>query len=85
VEQALAPFVSFPFIVASEPDEALGERIILILEKMDDSVIPNFSEAFSVLQPYEKPKRIYTVSRFPYTETGKVKRHDVIKMLRKYK
>ncbi|MAN60223.1 MAG: O-succinylbenzoic acid--CoA ligase [Flavobacteriaceae bacterium] len=85
VEEKLAAHITYPFIIASEIDEALGERIILILEKRDEALLPNYAQAFATLHPYEKPKRIYTVSEFPYTETGKVKRNDVIQMLRKYK
>ncbi len=85
VEQQLQTYISYPFIIASEKDEALGERLILVLEKNSDEQLPNYTEAFSKLAPYEKPKRIYTVSKFAYTKTGKVKRRHIMEVVRKYR
>ncbi|MFC7357589.1 AMP-binding protein [Jejudonia soesokkakensis] len=84
VEQKLADVIDFPFIITSQPDEALGERVILVIENKHEVSIPNYSEAFETLQPYEKPKKIYTVSKFPYTENGKIKRNEVLSVLKKY-
>ena len=85
LEEKLAGSIDFPFIIASETDEELGERVILILENKDDTSVPNYSEAFSKLEAYERPKKIYTLSKFPYTDTDKIKRKDVLKVLGKYK
>lgn len=85
IEEKLAEVIKIPFIVASEKDDALGERVILILEKKNEATTENYAEAFSKLKSYEKPKKIYTLSNFPYTETGKIKRGDVLKVLQKYK
>ena len=84
-EEKLASFIDFPFIIAPEKDEVLGERVILILESKEGVEIPNYSEAFATLSPYERPKKIYTISRFPYTETGKIKRGDVFRLLKGYR
>ncbi|QNJ99157.1 AMP-binding protein [Constantimarinum furrinae] len=85
IEQKLVKSIELPFIIASETDELLGERVILILEKAEETALQNYSEAFSTLESYERPKKIYTISKFPYTETGKIKRTDVIQLLKKYK
>ncbi len=85
VEEKLASTIKLPFLIASEKDEVLGERVILILEKKDEIPLPDFAEAFSKLSAYERPKKIYTVSTFVYTETEKIKRNDILKLLRKYK
>jgi O-succinylbenzoic acid--CoA ligase len=84
LEAKLAPHISNNFLIASEKDPELGERVIMVFEGNEDTV-PNLSEAFQKLQPHERPKRVYSLSRFVFTETGKLKRKDVLKVLQKYK
>lgn len=72
------------FIIASENDPALGNLVILVFEGTEERT-PDFKKAFETLEPYERPKKIYRLSKFPYTETGKVKRKDVLQLLQKYK
>ncbi len=84
VEAKLSDAVVFPFIIASEKDETLGQRVILIYEGKESDV-PDFKSAFENLEPYERPKKVYRLSRFAYTETGKIKRGAVLQVLQKYK
>ncbi len=84
IELKLSDTMELPFIIASEKDEELGERVILIYEGTD-SDLPDFKTVFSSLASYEKPKKVYRLSRFVYTKTGKVKRGDVLQVLKKYK
>ena len=72
------------FIIASEKDAHLGERVILVFEGNEDQM-PDFKKAFEVLDSYQRPKKIYRLSKFPYTETGKIKRGGVLEVLQKYK
>lgn len=85
IEEKLAEFITYPFLIASEIDEALGERVILIIEKKDNVPLPDYSEVFQKLSSYERPKKIYTISQFAYTETGKIKRPNVLELLKRYK
>ncbi|GHC62599.1 AMP-binding protein [Ulvibacter litoralis] len=85
VEAKLNTFISLPFIIASEEDEQLGQRVILIIETDQKKTLPNYSEAFTFLENYERPKKIYTLSKFPYTKTEKIKRGDILEVLKKYK
>lgn len=84
VEEKLSLFIQQPFIIASEKDAALGERIIIIVETEKSFNLKDFSEIFNELSTYEKPKRIYTLPQFMYTETGKIKRAEVLKILKNY-
>jgi O-succinylbenzoic acid--CoA ligase len=79
VEEKLSLHINQPFFIASEKDEALGERVILILESEEKLQLKDFSVTFETLSGYEKPKKIYTLPHFIYTETGKVKRAEVLK------
>lgn len=78
VEEKLSKHIQQSFFIASENDDALGERIILIIESEKQLQLENFSEVFEKLSAYEKPKRIYAVPQFIYTETRKVKRADIL-------
>lgn len=84
IEAKLISEIENTFLIASEKDEQLGERVILIFEGNEHS-IPNLSKAFQKLAPHERPKRVYSLSKFVYTETGKIKRQDVLSVLQKHK
>ncbi len=81
VEEKLSAFIDIPFFIASEEDEALGNRVILILESENPVALEAFTEAFKSLVAYEKPKAVYNTSQFVYTETAKIKRAEVLKTL----
>ena len=85
VEKKLEPYFNIPFIISSEKDEALGEKLVLVVEDFTSQEKPNYSEIFSTLESYERPKKVYTLSQFPYTETGKVKRSQVKEVLQKFR
>ena len=85
IELKLAEYIDRPFIITSEKNEALGEQLILILEEDTTKKQPNFNEVFSVLTSYERPKKIYSFSKFPFTETGKIKRNEILTSLQNYK
>lgn len=81
VEEKLSRHIIQPFFIASENDSALGERVILLVESEDHLDLEDYSEAFEALSAYEKPRNIYSLPQFVYTETGKVKRAEVLKKI----
>jgi O-succinylbenzoic acid--CoA ligase len=83
VEEKLSLHITKPFFIASEKDDALGEKVILIIESEKQMQLKDFSEVFELLSGYEKPKKIYTSSQFVYTKTGKVKRMATIEIIKK--
>ena len=85
IEEKLAFYIDRPFIIASEKNETLGEQLILIIEDATTQENSDFKEAFLSLSSYERPKKIYTFSKFPFTETGKIKRMELLKYLQKFK
>ncbi len=78
IEAKLAKFIDVQFIIASEKNQTLGEQLILILEEDSSKSILDFNTAFSILSKYERPKKIYTYSKFLYTETGKIRRSEIL-------
>ena len=78
IEKKLAHQIDVPFIVGAEQDDALGERLILVIEcdSFDASRLN-----FEVLGKYETPKRIFCTPKFVRTHNGKVKRGATLKSL----
>jgi len=85
IEQKLQPYLNLPFVITSEPDEALGEKLILVVEKTELDSDIDFKSIFSHLPSQERPKKVYTLSSFPYTETGKVKRSQIKEIIQKFR
>jgi o-succinylbenzoate---CoA ligase len=75
IETKLSNKISGRFFVAGVLDDTLGEKLVLFIEgnpyNLEDSV-------YDDLDKYEKPKEVRFVTKFPETETGKVKRNEVV-------
>jgi len=84
IEEKLSEYIDLPFIIASEKHQEFGEQVIMIIENKDNIQIPNYTAAFSTLDPYERPKKIYTISMFPYSKAGKLKRAGILEFMKKY-
>ncbi len=81
VEERLSLHIKQPFFITSEKDGALGERVILIIESEKQLKLEDYTKVFGTLSAYEKPKKVYNRPQFIYTETGKIKRAEVLKKL----
>ncbi len=81
IEKKLKPYISEEFIITSLPDNLLGEKLILVIEKdTSDFCYAELVEVqmpSSVLSKYETPKEIHFLQTFPRTESGKVKREKI--------
>lgn len=77
IERKLQNKIRERFFIASQPDDTLGERVILIVEghnTVDTSI-------FSELDTFEKPKDIYNIEKFAETASGKVHRKNTLKLV----
>ncbi len=81
IEEKISLHLKQPFFIASEKDNALGERVILIIESEKQLQLEDYSEVFEMLSAYERPKKIYSIPQFFYTETGKIKRAEILKKI----
>ncbi len=82
IEKKLATRIRLPFVISSLKNDEFGECVILIVKKPKDIDLPDFSDAFAVLNKYERPKKVYSFSKFPYTSTGKIKRTKIMELLK---
>ncbi|RLD28142.1 MAG: O-succinylbenzoic acid--CoA ligase [Bacteroidetes bacterium] len=79
IETKLKPKMNQRFFIASEKDETLGEKLILVLEGESNNLE---TEVFEGLDTYEIPKQVYAVTQFKETSTGKIKRFETLKLLK---
>ncbi|MCF8334641.1 MAG: AMP-binding protein [Bacteroidales bacterium] len=84
VEKKLAKLIYRRFFIIGISDEALGEKIILIIEgePMEESCLEALKNRIDrAVEKYEAPKEIYFYDDFPETRSGKVKRKEVVENL----
>ncbi|HEY4650829.1 MAG TPA: AMP-binding protein [Pontibacter sp.] len=85
VAEALSDLDPMPrFFVASQPDELLGERIVLILESepfTEEQEKDLKARLKQLLKKFERPKKYYYCPAFPETATGKVSRQRTLRKL----
>lgn len=81
IEDKLQSIIKQRFIVAGQDDIDLGNKLILIIENPTDSIesITSKIKELKGLDKFEIPKAIYTLNKFPETETGKIQRNKTVK------
>jgi O-succinylbenzoic acid--CoA ligase len=78
LELKWADFLNTPFFLSGENDEKLGQKLVLYLEN-DPASFVHLDIARLAFSKYEWPKHFYLVSKFDYTESGKINRLTTIK------
>ncbi len=80
VEAALDGVIDRILVLTGEADDALGSRLVLMIEgpvlEVDEQERLN-AAITQRLQRYEQPKEIRYIARFPRTENGKIERHKL--------
>lgn len=80
VEEKLGPQLgTFNFFVAGVPDDKLGEKVVLIIEANQHEAIPAID--LSVIGKYARPKTIYLLPAFAFTDSGKIDRSKTMDSL----
>lgn len=76
IESKLKPFMEdVAFFIHKEEDVMLGEKVVLLIESTGNSELSALDQTIvSVLDKYERPKKIYVIPSFVLTETGKINR-----------
>ncbi len=67
LEAQLASCLDVPLQVTAMPDDSLGERVVLLLEKE----YVNWKEKCQIINKYWLPKQVYIVDTLPLTKTHK--------------
>ncbi len=78
IEKKLAPLISQRYFVAGLPDKVFGEKLVLIVEGTPQKNIISKIKQANILTTYKIPKEVYFLDQFIETETGKIKRTNII-------
>lgn len=78
IEYKLRSKIEQQFFITSVPDDTLGDKLILILEDDKNDIDTSI---FDILDKYEKPKNIYTISKLIETGSGKIHRTKTLEAL----
>lgn len=83
IEDKLQAVINERFLVASKPDDDLGNKLILIIENPKKSLELYKKELSLVkeLDKFELPKEIYKADKFAETESGKIHRKKTIQSI----
>ncbi len=82
IEKKLKQIIHKRFFVAGIPDDKLGEKLVLLIEGEDDSErLLQSITSFGNLERFEIPKKVFTLSSFVETDTGKIRRLESLKLL----
>ena len=84
VERALSKFLNQRFFISSQPDELLGNRIILLIEsqnfsKKEKQELSTFMK--NNMSKYAVPKEVLFIEKFIETDSGKIKRTETLNLL----
>jgi len=85
IETKLQLLIGHRFFITSVPDDTLGDRLILVIERdYDISVEETLKEAIQhlkILTKFETPKEIYFLPQFIETENSKVQRTQTLQLI----
>lgn len=81
IEKKLASVIDKRFVISSQSDKKLGERLVLVIEGKPTDIEPINQTLKKLLPSYECPKAIFFMAKFPETSTGKLKRTEIKRLI----
>lgn len=83
IEEKLSKIISSRLFVTGMPDDALGEKLVLFVEKdFSEELLAKLQEDIKnleTLSKYEVPRKIYLIQKFEETPNGKIHRENTVK------
>ncbi len=84
IETKLQLLIGHRFFITSIPDDALGDKVILLIERDYDKIayltLKEGIHNLNTLNKYEVPKEIHFLPQFIGTENGKVQRKQTVEL-----
>ncbi len=85
IETKLQLLIGHRFFITGIPDDVLGEKVILVIERDHDVTVKETLiegiKYLKTLTKYEIPKEIYFLPQFMETDTGKVQRAKTLELV----
>ncbi|SHJ19966.1 AMP-binding protein [Flavobacterium haoranii] len=79
IEEKLSNKIQEKYFIASKPDNKLGEKVILVVEGNEKSILD--TKVFDGLEKHEQPKEVVYVKKFKMTPTDKINRSATLKLI----
>ena len=77
IEKKLETWISTRFIISAIPDEKLGEKLVLVIEDTPSDIEWIQQKAAQILSPFERPRLVCFLEKFPQTPNGKLRRNEI--------
>jgi O-succinylbenzoic acid--CoA ligase len=77
IEKKLESAITGRFVISSLPDEKLGEKLVLVIEGEPTEIEIIQQKMAELLSPFERPKAVYFLEKFPETPNGKLRRNKI--------
>ncbi|MDY8136203.1 AMP-binding protein [Aquimarina sp. 2201CG5-10] len=85
IETKLQQLIGQRFFIAGIADDALGQKVVLIVERDYDKIayltLKEALHSLKSMSKYEIPKDIFFISQFIETETGKIQRNKTLELV----
>ena len=78
IERKISKLISVQFVLVGVPDLKLGEKIAIV---SNEPLKIELSKINNVLSKYERIQTTFVVNYFPITQSGKIKRKELVKKL----
>jgi len=78
IETNILKHICCPFVIVGIPDEKLGQKVVLVTE---NSQYFDLNKLNSSLEKYRGIKEQFLLDSFPRTESGKIKRNEIVKII----
>ncbi|MBI9041729.1 MAG: AMP-binding protein [Lutibacter sp.] len=82
IEEKLSEVIKQRFFVAGIPDAILGEKLILVVEGIENDNLFENIKNMEFFSKYEMPKELFFVNSFLETDTQKINRKETLKLLK---
>ena len=78
IERKISKLISVQFVIIGIPDIKLGEKIVIVSQKTLKIELDKINK---VLSKYERIQTSFIIKKFPLTQSGKIKRKELLKIL----
>lgn len=80
IEHKLSALIPHNFFIGALPDEKLGHKVTLLVEKLlSEEELDELEKKIATrLSSFERPKEIICLEKFVWTENGKIQRKDTL-------
>jgi len=81
IETILKKYIDNDLVIIGKKDETLGQKVVLCIEGEKGKDPEWLSEGIAQINKNKRPKEIHYLTEFPRTDSGKIQRNELEKLL----